>query len=228
MKKETVQHSYTPISSDEDKGHVDFLIKVYFKNVHPKFPHGGRLSQHLYHLPIGSPVEMCGPRGKFDYLGNGNIKIDNGKGGFRKVHVDAFAMVSGGTGITPMMQIIRAIQRGRKHPTNPDKTKVFLVYGNQTEKDILLRKELDELVEKDGENVKVWYTIDRDASPSWKYSVGYVSEEMFREHLPIASDLKGDIKEVMGLMCGPPPMVQYAIKPNLEKIGYTADTLFSF
>ena len=35
-----VQRSYTPTSSDDDLGYVDFVIKVYYKNVHPKFPDG--------------------------------------------------------------------------------------------------------------------------------------------------------------------------------------------
>lgn len=35
-----VQRSYTPVSSNEDIGFVDFVIKVYFKDVHPKFPLG--------------------------------------------------------------------------------------------------------------------------------------------------------------------------------------------
>jgi hypothetical protein len=35
-----VQRSYTPTSSDDDLGFVDFVVKVYFKNVHPKFPDG--------------------------------------------------------------------------------------------------------------------------------------------------------------------------------------------
>jgi hypothetical protein len=35
-----VQRSYTPVSSNDDVGFVDFVIKVYFKNVHPRFPDG--------------------------------------------------------------------------------------------------------------------------------------------------------------------------------------------
>ncbi|CAL1535563.1 unnamed protein product, partial [Lymnaea stagnalis] len=27
---------YTPVSSDDDKGFMDLVVKVYFKNVHPK------------------------------------------------------------------------------------------------------------------------------------------------------------------------------------------------
>jgi hypothetical protein len=35
-----VQRSYTPVSSDDDRGFVDFVIKVYYK-APPKFPDGG-------------------------------------------------------------------------------------------------------------------------------------------------------------------------------------------
>lgn len=48
-----VVRPYTPISSDDDLGYVEFMIKVYFRNVHPKFPEGGKMSQHLESLKIG-------------------------------------------------------------------------------------------------------------------------------------------------------------------------------
>ncbi len=35
-----VQRSYTPTTSDEHIGYVDFVIKIYYKNIHPKFPEG--------------------------------------------------------------------------------------------------------------------------------------------------------------------------------------------
>lgn len=44
---EDVQRSYTPISSNDDKGFVEFVIKVYFPNVHPRFPNGGAMTMHL-------------------------------------------------------------------------------------------------------------------------------------------------------------------------------------
>lgn len=45
-----VQRSYTPVSSDDDIGFVDFVIKVYYK-MPPKFPDGGiytTISFHIY------------------------------------------------------------------------------------------------------------------------------------------------------------------------------------
>ncbi|KAG5505301.1 hypothetical protein JIQ42_07508 [Leishmania sp. Namibia] len=228
-KTETVTHSYTPISSDDEKGYVDFMIKVYFAGVHPNFPNGGRMSQHLHKMQLGDTIEMRGPQGKFTYLGHGTSRIQKSGQGFVTEKVDAYAAIAGGTGITPILQIIHAIKKNKE-----DRTKVFLVYGNQTERDILLRKELDEAAAND-DRFHVWYTVDRDVTPAWKYDVGYVREEMFRKHLPVPDMLGNDsvpqnagITKVMALMCGPPPMVQMAIKPNLERIGYTAENMFSF
>ena len=42
-----VIRSYTPVSSDDDKGFVDLVVKVYQRNVHPKFPDGGKMTQYL-------------------------------------------------------------------------------------------------------------------------------------------------------------------------------------
>jgi hypothetical protein len=62
-----VIRSYTPVSSDDELGYVDFVIKVYFKNVHPKFPDGGKMSQHLDGLKVGDPLLMKGPKGSLEY-----------------------------------------------------------------------------------------------------------------------------------------------------------------
>lgn len=35
-----VQRSYTPVSSNDDIGYVDFVIKIYFRDTHPRFPEG--------------------------------------------------------------------------------------------------------------------------------------------------------------------------------------------
>ncbi|RLN38419.1 hypothetical protein BBJ28_00026238, partial [Nothophytophthora sp. Chile5] len=70
-------------------------------------------------------------------------------------------------------------------------------------------------------NVHVWYTLDR-ADDSWKYSVGFVSAEMMKKHLPEAA------ADVQIFMCGPPPMLKFAVLPALESLGFTPDMHFSF
>ena len=59
--------SYTPTSSDHDVGYVDFIIKVYFKDVHPKFPEGGKVSQYLESLSFGNTISAQGPKGRLTY-----------------------------------------------------------------------------------------------------------------------------------------------------------------
>ena len=59
------QRSYTPTTGDDTPGTVTFVIKVYKAGVHPKFPEGGKMSQHLDSLKIGDTVDMRGPKGKY-------------------------------------------------------------------------------------------------------------------------------------------------------------------
>jgi len=59
------QRSYTPTTGDDTPGTVTFVIKVYKANVHPKFPEGGKMSQHLDSLNIGDTMLMRGPKGEF-------------------------------------------------------------------------------------------------------------------------------------------------------------------
>ena len=62
-----VIRSYTPVTSDDELGYVDFVIKVYFPNVHPKFPGGGRMTMYLENLKVGDKVLLKGPKGHVDY-----------------------------------------------------------------------------------------------------------------------------------------------------------------
>lgn len=46
-----VQRSYTPVSSNDEIGFVDFVIKVYFKNSNPRFPEGSPFSSITNCIP---------------------------------------------------------------------------------------------------------------------------------------------------------------------------------
>ena len=45
---------------------------------------------------------------------------------------------------------------------------------------------------------------------------------MLKEHMPPPGP------DTQILMCGPPPMINFACIPNLEKLGYTSDMYFPF
>ncbi|KAI5058878.1 hypothetical protein GOP47_0027048 [Adiantum capillus-veneris] len=203
--------AYTPTSSDEEVGYFELLIKVYFKGVHPKFPDGGLMSQHLDSLEVGvGAVDVKGPLGHIEYIGSGQYHIEGKPCFMRKC-----AMLAGGTGITPIYQLLRAILK------NPDdRTEVHLVFANRTEEDIMLREELDAWAAKH-DNFKVWYVVEK-APENWKYSVGFITESILREHLPMGSP------DVATFMCGPPPMIQFACLPNLDKMGYDKSRCYQF
>ena len=75
---------------------MDFVIKIYYKNVHPKFPEGGIMTQYLNEMKLGEEMLMEGPKGRLAYEGFGKIKI-----GKQIVVKKNIGLVSGGTGITP-------------------------------------------------------------------------------------------------------------------------------
>ncbi|XP_026182253.1 NADH-cytochrome b5 reductase 3 [Mastacembelus armatus] len=212
-----VVRPYTPVSSDDDKGYVDLVVKIYFKDVNPKFPEGGKMSQYLESLRINDVIDFRGPSGLLVYKGKGVFAIQPDK---KSPAVTKTAkhvgMIAGGTGITPMLQLISAVMKDPQ-----DQTVCHLLFANQMEKDILLRPELEEIQVNNPDRFKLWFTLDR-APQDWEYSQGFISEDMVREHLPPPSD------DTLILMCGPPPMIQFACNPNLDKVGHSDSRRFTF
>ncbi|ORY87512.1 NADH-cytochrome b5 reductase 1 [Leucosporidium creatinivorum] len=185
-----IQRSYTPTSSDDDKGFFDLLIKSY-----PT----GNISKHFAGLKVGDFVDIKGPKGQMKYSND---------------YANAIGMIAGGTGITPMLQIIRA---SLKNPL--DTTKLSLIYANVTHEDILLKAELDSLAAKHPERFNVYYVLNNPPD-NWTGGVGFVNTAMIKEHLPApAVDSKM-------LLCGPPPMMG-AMKKSLDELNFEAPRTIS-
>ena len=144
-------------------------------------------------LTIGQSIKIKGPKGAFVYTPN---------------MVRHFGMVAGGTGITPMLQVIRAIVRGRKAG---DKTQVDLIFANVTRQDILLKEDLDAVTAEDS-GIRVYYVLDRP-DDDWTGGVGFVTADMLKKWLPKPA---ADVKL---LLCGPPPMVS-GLKKAAETLGF--------
>jgi len=115
-----------------------------------------------------------------------------------------------------MLQLIHAIFKDPE-----DKTEVSLLFANQTEDDILVRPELEAFLDQPGNRFHLWYTLDRP-SPDWKYTAGFVNADMIRDHLPAPAD------DVLIMMCGPPPMIDFACQPSLDKLGYAPHMRFAY
>ncbi|XP_069828688.1 NADH-cytochrome b5 reductase 1-like isoform X2 [Dendropsophus ebraccatus] len=211
-----VVRPYTPLRCD-DKGFVDLLVKVYFKDQNPDFPEGGKMSQYLDNLSIGQSIEVQGPKGLFVYQGKGYFATQPTK---RSPAERKFArqvgMIAGGTGITPMFQLIHAILSDPE-----DETKCFLLFANKSEEDTLLYDDLKKLQDENPERFKLWFTVD-SASEEWEYSKGFIDSKMMEEHLPPPAD------DVIILLCGPPAMIKLACRPSLNMLGYHGDMCYVF
>jgi cytochrome-b5 reductase len=201
--KDEIARKYTPCSLDCDVGYFDLVVKVY--GPCERFKNGGKVSQYLGSLKPGASLDIEGPMGLIEYYGRCEWK----NYGLRK-HV---GMMAGGTGITPMLQIIKAVLMD-----DADTTTISVLFANQTEEDILVRSMLEQWAADYSHKFKVWYTVDRPPA-NWKYSSGFITAEMISQHMPPPGD------DTLILMCGPPPMVKFACKDNLEKLGYNLKTM---
>ena len=138
----------------------------------------------------------------------------------------SIGMVAGGTGITPMLQVIEEVLR------NPaDKTQLSLVFGNVTADDILLKSRLDALAAKHPKQLRILYVLDQPPK-GWKGGVGYVTPAMLKETMPPPGD------NHLVLVCGPPGMMaavsgnkakdftQGEVGGALKQLGYTSAQIF--
>jgi cytochrome-b5 reductase len=164
--------SYTPTSSNKDLGRLELTIKIY---------PDGKLTPWLSKLAVGDTAEIRGPKGEMKY---------------HKNLVKELGMIAGGTGITPMFQIIRRICEDPR-----DDTKTTLVYGNKTEEDILLREELDKFADKH-EQFTVHYVLS-NPDEKWQGEKGRVSKEMVEKWLPAPAGMDTKV-----LVCGPDKMME--------------------
>lgn len=86
-------------------------------------------------------IKKQGPIPKFKYFANEFSNV---------------GMLAGGTGITPMLQVIEKIIKNKN-----DSTKVALVFANVEERDILLKEKLDLLAKDYPEKFKVHYVLEK-------------------------------------------------------------------
>jgi len=113
--------------------------------------------------------------------------------------VKRFVFIAGGVGITPIRSMLRCLA------DSGDVRPAVLIYGNKAERDILFREEFDNLPG----NVRVMHVLSKP-DKEWAGPTGYVTREIIEEHA-------GDgLSEADVYLCGPPPMMNMAVKTLRE------------
>ncbi|KAI0175801.1 hypothetical protein GGR52DRAFT_330675 [Hypoxylon sp. FL1284] len=194
--REAIIRSYTPLSETTEKGKLHVLVKIYYDTAERK---GGKMTQALDAIPVGHFVDFKGPVGKFEYLGRGLCTIS---GHQRKVR--RFVMICGGSGITPIFQVLRAVLTDRD-----DRTSCLIIDGNRVEEDILCRQELDGMMTDNAHRCRLLYTLSKP-SPSWTGLRGRMNAELLKKEIGPGKTEKG---EDLVLICGPE-----ALEKNVHSI----------
>jgi predicted ferric reductase len=138
----------------------------------------------------GDQAMIHGPFGRFSHL----------------LHPEDRKMVfiAGGIGITPFRAMLKHMS-----DTKAD-VEVVLLYGNQSEKDIVFREELAEISSGEKPRVKVVHVLSHPA-PTWKAERGYIDRDKIER-------FAGPVSDKAFYVCGPPAMSAQVID-TLRELG---------
>lgn len=169
-----------------------------------KYP-GGKVSTHLHSLQPGDSLFFAFGIKAFSWIPNKH---------------DHITLIAGGAGITPLYQLIQGVLN------NPeDRTKLTLIFGVNTERDLLLREEFESYAKRFPDQFKIVYTVSKPEEGS-TVRKGHVTKELLKEVLPARTDKV--------FVCGPPAMESaltgkgWGESGILGELGYKKDQIFKF
>ena len=155
-------------------------------------------SAHLHtKLMEGHTLEVSAPAGRFIFDGT---------------QAESIVLIAGGVGITPLMSILRYLT---------DKNwrgEIFFVYTAKTPRDIIFRRELDDL-QKRFPNVRLLVTLTRADGTEWTGSLGRINGELLRKAVP-------NLASRTVYICGPASMMEPTIQ-LLRELGVPAELIKS-
>ena len=168
------------------------------------------MTQLIKSWKIGTLVDWKGPFGDFSYSPN---------------QFKQLVMLACGTGIAPMVQIIRYIL-----DHEDDYTFICLLYASRTQHDILLKDILDKF--KDYWNFKVTYFLSRSCVISVESNKGLVCyDDVVQfgriDKTVLINEIPSPSTSVQVLVCGTKSFDKDMIKYLLQ-IGYTRSQIFKF
>ncbi|TDZ67546.1 NADH-cytochrome b5 reductase 2 [Colletotrichum sidae] len=186
------------LSLTYDPGYLELLVKQY---------PDGKQSTHIHSLAPGQKLLFAAALKGHQWKPNS---------------YPAITLVAGGAGITPLYQLAQGILR------NPqDRTAVTLVFGVNSDEDVLLEKELRQFEREFPGRFRAVYTVSRPVAGS-QHRKGHVTKELLQEVAP-----KPAAGETKVFVCGPPAMEAALLGKRsspgiLQQLGYRKDQIHQF
>lgn len=189
---------YTPVSPLSAENYFDLLIKIYSD---------GRASKIIKSWKEGDGIEMRGPAGLLNYRPNKYTRV---------------LMLSAGTGVAPMFQVVHTILGDDK-----DDTYLRLIYATRDYSCIMGKEEISEW--RRFWNFSCLFVLSQEPKDAfWQYKYGEevlqgrLSEEMIRKELSSCQ-----LNNVLVLVCGP-RLFDTHILTCLRKIGLSDTNIHWF
>ncbi|MBS2032727.1 MAG: ferredoxin--NADP reductase [Deltaproteobacteria bacterium] len=185
LEGETLWRNYSLCSAPGAAGPVAVAVKR---------TGSGKVSNHInQNVKQGDLIEARGPSGRFTC--EPEPALD-------RLHV----LIAGGSGITPMMAIIRAILDGEPL------SRIALIYGNRKQEDVIFRAQLEELAKSSKGKLNVVHAL-QEAPAGWTGLTGVLDPATLGKALELA----GAQNDSRYYLCGPQPMMDGARQLLLDR-----------
>lgn len=163
---ESVERYYTPFPSSDSKS-FDIIVKIY---------DNGLMTQYLKSRSLGEFSKCRGPVGT-------PIMCKDSKDGVYQIMV----MVCGGTGITPMFQIMNYYLALNANKNAATRSHLVLLAFYHSKEDMIMPEYVQDLVSSSDGCLHVFYALTEkkfdDSKAKWQGFRGYVNGDMIQEIL---------------------------------------------
>jgi ring-1,2-phenylacetyl-CoA epoxidase subunit PaaE len=143
---------------------------------------GGHASSWLHtHATVGMRIRVLGPSGEF-----------------ARVAARKLVLIAGGSGITPMMALLRTAL-----PSEHDR-EIVLIYANRSPRDVIFAEALGALEAEHHPRLRIHHVLEQPP-PEWSGGVGRADKQTLARMLdaiPLARESDAEF-----LLCGPAPMM---------------------
>ena len=243
--EQPVLRSYTPapnnlqfcvndIKSDEgiNENESESTVCNFFQILVKIYPNG-KMTQYLNKMNIGDLIDAKMYYNPIKYTDVGTFLIGHPlieQVGSFTINVNNINMICGGSGITPMYQVICAIHFNKI--TN-DETNVHLFYANKTVHDILLFEQLTDIC-KHNKHIKVSYIVGNQETSTQECQntkkssleveiskIGRIDASLLEKNAFKPTD------DTISLLCGPAPMV-FSVETMLHNMGFNDNQIYEF